>query len=71
MTHTVNCAFCTEPCSYRGLSTAPSYCKYKEQTAFSITEKEQQALWDREFDKYMDMPKRELIINYILGERPI
>lgn len=38
--------------------------------SFSITKQEQQALWDREFIRFMNRSKEELV-KLIIGERPI
>lgn len=36
---------------------------------FSITYEERQSLWDREFKKYMEYPKEELV-KMLIGRRP-
>ena len=37
--------------------------------SFSITYEERQSLWDREFKKYMEYPKEELV-KMLIGRRP-
>lgn len=37
--------------------------------SFSITHEERQSLWDREFKKYMEYPKEELV-KMLIGRRP-